>query len=337
MSSELPDHIRSYLEGSVFNNDEVMALPAHVMEIMREQEAEVLPDYVIPEYAKAYDRQHVFKGGLPFSEKLAENVDDAMTRVMKKGKASCIVIDGGVGEGKTTLGDEIGSYAQRAPLDLEKQMAMGGGQFMKKAEECYQAGLHVLVYDEAGDFNRRGALKQFNAMLNRFFETYRAYKILVIICVPNFTVLDGQLFRNKIPRLLLHLNGRNESYGNFRGFSLYRMFWLMEHMKKQVVPERAFSKTEPNFYGHFKDLPSDRAGQLAAMSTKNKLSVLQKSRVQLEGFVSVQDIVKATGRTQGWVTGKLRELNIEKVEKIGQRHYYEKNVIKTLDRMKVRK
>ena len=44
-------------------------------------------------------------------------------------------------------------------------------------ENQTKKGLHVIVYDEAGDFNRRGALTKSNAQLNRAFEACRAFKI----------------------------------------------------------------------------------------------------------------------------------------------------------------
>ena len=42
----------------------------------------------------------LYKHGLPFSEKLKQNIDELIQRV-KNNKASLIIIDGGVGEGKT--------------------------------------------------------------------------------------------------------------------------------------------------------------------------------------------------------------------------------------------
>jgi hypothetical protein len=285
-------------------------------------------------YLKSYPPESLYDFGLPFSEKLAENIDDLTTRV-QKGKASLIIIDGGVGEGKTTLAVQIGDYAQRKNLQLDKQLSMGGSEFMKKAEACFKNDLHILIYDEAGDFNKRGALKNFNAMINRFFETYRAYKILVIICVPDFNVLDNQLYGNKIPRLLLHLYNRGENTGNFRGYSLYRMFWLKDKMKKGVVPSGAFQRTEPNFYGHNKNLPAFRASELAKISTASKLETLQKSRQQMDDLVSVKDIMKKTGKSESWVTHKLRSAGINPVEVSGRRFLYNKSIVELIRKVKV--
>ena len=65
--------------------------------------------------------QPLYKHGLPFSEKLAENVKDLIARI-DLNKASLIVIDGGVGEGKTTLAvhiaDYVNSLAGMGPISL---------------------------------------------------------------------------------------------------------------------------------------------------------------------------------------------------------------------------
>lgn len=177
---------------------------------------------------------NVYKHGLPFSEKLAENLDDCYTRI-KKNKASCIVIDGGVGSGKTTLGIEIADYfnkkyAEQEEVSLEIkdhiQLAMGGKEFAKYMRLCFMQGKIVIIYDEGGDYSKRGAMTQFNAFLNRIFETYRAFRILVIICLPSMSVLENTLFDNQIPRLLLHCYDRGDNNGCVKAYSLHRMFFL---------------------------------------------------------------------------------------------------------------
>ena len=51
--------------------------------------------------------------GLPFNGRLAKSINDQRIRIKKK-KASMIIIDGGVGEGKTTLAyHEIGRASCR--------------------------------------------------------------------------------------------------------------------------------------------------------------------------------------------------------------------------------
>ena len=97
---------------------------------------------------------------------------------------------------------------------------------MKKLTVCHEMKLVCIVYDEAGDFSKRGSLSRFNQMLNRTFETYRGFRILVFLGLPNFNVLDNNLFDNQIPRLLLHCSGRGDKYGNFSGYGLEEMNWI---------------------------------------------------------------------------------------------------------------
>jgi len=89
------------------------------------------------------ETKHLYKHGLPFSEKLAENIRDLIDRI-KFNKASMIIVDGGVGEGKTTLMVEIADYVnslygfQEIKLELKDhpQLALGGTSFLKQLRVC---------------------------------------------------------------------------------------------------------------------------------------------------------------------------------------------------------
>ena len=275
--------------------------------------------------------------GLPFSEKLGENLDDLKRRVMEENKAALIIVDGGVGEGKTTICVEIADYLQGSPIDLKKQLAMGGEQLLDRIQKCFEERLPVCIYDEAGDFNRRGALTKFNAMLNRVFEMYRAFKIIVIVALPNFTVLDNQLFDNKIPRLLLHLRGRTKKQGNFMAYSLYRMLYVRHKMtdKRFVVKELAFDKTEPNFRGHFLNLTADREKQLAGISTAGKLSFINKEQVKMEGLLTYPEIARKVGRSINWTRKKMNSLKLKPSKVHKKLRYYDSGVIELLEEQKV--
>jgi len=170
-------------------------------------------------------KKRVYKSGLPFSEIIATNLIDLYHRVQLYNKAALIIIDGHVGEGKTTLAvhvaDFLNKLANLPQIIFEDQLGMGGDEFLEKLRLCYKKKLPVVIYDEAGDFNRRAALTRFNANLNRTFETFRAFKIIPILCLPSFWVLDNDLFSKGIPRLLLHLSKRTNKMGRFKGYSLY--------------------------------------------------------------------------------------------------------------------
>lgn len=275
----------------------------------------------------------VYAHGLPFSEKAGENIVSLRRRVEGR-KASLCIIDGGVGEGKTTLAVHVAEHYQGEPLDYTYQYAMGGSDFLKKLRTCYEAKKTVVIYDEAGDFNKRGALSRFNAMLNRTFETFRAFNILVIIVLPSFRVLDNSLFDKNIPRLLLHTEARTARQGNIKGYSLFRMLYLRERMKKLVVPSFAYGLVQPNFYAHFLDLPKKRSRELDRISTAGKIGQLEAAEIKIDGLVSYRDISTKLARSVVWVRKKVAAMGIKEARTIKQRKYFEEGIIDVIaDRM----
>lgn len=272
----------------------------------------------------------------PFSKALAWNLDDLDDRIFKMNKAALVVIDGGVGEGKTTLAVHVVDYINGKhglpPMDIpsKEQIGLGGVDFAKKLRLGFKKKFPVIVYDEAGDFNKRGALTRFNAMLNRTFETFRAFKILVVLCLPTLNVLDNDLFDKNIPRLGVHCSGRTMKQGHIKGYSNYRMLYIRAKMTKLVVKSFAYGIVEPNFYGHFKDLPADRRRQLDIMSTKGKIRELEKSEVKLEGLVSYNDISTRLVRSVRWIQLAFNDLKIRQVKVIENRKYFDSSVIDIL-------
>lgn len=277
-----------------------------------------------------------YKEDLPFSKKLAENLDDLYDRVFKENKAALIIIDGGVGEGKTTLGTHITDYfnwkhgLEPADLAEKKQLAMGGEQFAKKIVICYKESLPALGYDEAGDFNKRGALSRFNALINRTFEIYRAFKVIIILMLPSFVVLDEELFLKNIPRMLIHVHNRTNKQGNGKVFSLYRMFYLRHRMKKLVVKSQAYSLVEASFHIHFKDLESRRSKQLDRISITGKIKELRGAEIKFEGLLNYSDVAKKVGRSELWVKLALKKNGIKHVRIFERRKYFTQDVVDNL-------
>lgn len=272
---------------------------------------------------------------LPFDKKLGENLKDLDNRV-KSRKASLLLIDGGIGEGKTTIAVHVADYINSLhglpEIDLKEktQIAYGGEDFLKKLRLCYYAKLPVLIYDEAGDFNRRGALTRFNSMINRTFETFRAFQIIVILALPSFHVLDSDLFDKQIPRLLLHLYDRGPSWGRFKGYSLYRMRYVKRRMEKLIVPTFAFSIVEPNFYGQFRDLPINRSKLLDMISTKEKIKALATSEIKIKGLYSYTELGKKLGRSTIWVRKKVADMKLKHQDIINKAKYFDEGVLNRL-------
>lgn len=270
-----------------------------------------------------------YKNGYPFSDPLPRDLDNLKKRIKGK-KASMIVIDGGVGEGKTTLAVQIAKTYQGGKFNLQKQYAIGGDQFQEKLIMCYDSGLIVIIYDEAGDFNTRGALTSFNQMLNRVFDTFRAFEILVILVLPSFHVLDSPLFDKRIPRMLIHCLNRTGKSGNFKVYSLYRMYYLRDKIKKYIVPGFAYSGTTANYRGHFLDLPKKESEELAKISIEGKKQIVSQGILKNKGLVNYNDIARKTNRSVIWVRRKVSELNISAVQKYKKSKYFNKEVIDLL-------
>ena len=266
--------------------------------------------------------KYLYDNGLPFSTVLKVNLDDQIDRIKRK-KASCIIIDGGLGEGKTTLGVEIGDYFEAKPINLKTQIGMGGEDFQAKFSLGIKKGVVAIIYDEAGDFDRRGAIGSFNRMINRLFQIYRGFKIIVILCLPNFSILDTRFLEARVPRLLLNCHNRSATYGDIRGYDLDGMFYLKKYMEnKRNVPLKAYKYVRPNFRAHFKDLPSERSNVLDGISTAAKNSILDINIGKKEG-VSVAEIAKDLDMSVSWTHAKIKELKIKSQATVKNVNYYD--------------
>lgn len=275
-----------------------------------------------------------YKHGLPFSEILGDNLNDLLQRIDLK-KAVLIIIDGGVGEGKTTMLVEVLDHINKIrgfpPIAMDgPQLAMGGVDFLKKMRVCYESKLPCIGYDEAGDFNKRGSLTSFNAMLNRTFETFRAFKCVVILALPNFGVLDNQLFDNHIPRMLLHLHSRTVNSGNFDAYDLRGMEWLKYWQAKSPIKSYCWHRVFPNFYGHFLDLDPDRSLELDKVSTKNKLNILRKSEIKIEGLLTYPELATKLMRGIDWVRRSVSNLKIKPTRSVGRIKYFNADALNEL-------
>lgn len=276
-----------------------------------------------------WSTQKVYQNGLPFSDGIKYNVDDLMSRI-KSRKASMLIIDGPQGAGKTTLAIHISDYVMGFTVEFDQVLAMGGTEFSKKIRVAYENGYLVIIYDESGDFNRRGALTRLNALMNRIFETFRAFKILVILCLPSFNVLDNSLFDKGIPRLLLHCDRKGGDYADVKGYSLYRMFYLREKMKKATVPPQVYGWVHPNFYSHFLDLTPQRASELDQYSTQGKLEVLDLAEIHSDGLQTYSQISMKLNRSVRWVQLQMNDLGIQEKKIYNRKKYFAPEVIDIL-------
>lgn len=287
------------------------------------------------------EKPNLYPHGHPFSEVLAFNLQDLNQRVQNR-KASLLVLDGGVGEGKTTLLVEVLDHLNKIngcpeiQIEDEKgnagpQLAMGGVEFLKKLRICFDKKLPCIGYDEAGDFSKRGSLTKFNAMLNRTFETFRAFKCIVVIALPCFNVLDNQLFDNQIPRCLIHLQNRSTKQGNFDAYGLDEINWIRYWMQKWPKHKtKAYGKVIPNYRGHFLDISPARSKRLDVVSIKNKLKILRKSEIKIEGLLSYPELAQKVDRSVVWVRKAVSDLGIKHKRTVDRAKFFEPHVVNQL-------
>lgn len=280
---------------------------------------------------------------------LQRTVDLQLERI-NNNFASAIIIDGGIGQGKTTLAvqivDHINNRLGLPILDLSKprkyipQYAIGGEEFKKKMRECYDQKLPVIIYDEGGDFSKRGAMSKFNKFLNRIFEVYRALKIIVIIVLPTMNALDSYFFENKIPRILLHAYGRDKNRTYFKAYSLNQMLRLRFYMRKFENKSAPYKFVQPNFIGNFYNLDPLRAEQLHKVSIEGKLDILgRESDTESEGYLTINQIATQLNRSNIWVRKIFKKIGVNEPHKISnfrnhRKGLYKEEIIKQLQGFK---
>ena len=287
-------------------------------------------------YEKLLGSPWVYDHGLPFSNILAHNLDDLMQRIQRN-KASLLIIDGGVGEGKTTLGVHAADYVNirygdGVPINLKgPQLSLGGEQFKNKILVCHDEKLLVIVYDEAGDFDKKTTLSRFNRDLMRIFEMYRGFKILVILCLPRFYKLENELFDLAIPRLLIHCLDRTDTHGDFRAYDLEQMYYIKQKAKDIIVKPKCYDHGMVNFFGHFLNLPPDRSRELDMVSIAAKRAATRNIIKNVKDLVTIQMIADHFNMSDDWVRLRLKNIEVGPVVKRDRKVYYKKELIDKIE------
>jgi hypothetical protein len=269
---------------------------------------------------------YVYDHGLPFSQVLKESLDSCKVRVMQKNLPVIIIIDGGLGEGKTSAAVQICKYYQNG-VWYPEQVGMGGENFLKVCDWAKDNNVHVAVYDEAGDLSGRGALTRFNRTMNRFFDTYRQYKIIAILCLPVFYNLDHSMFQNKSVQMLINLYGKDVKHGdtNMRVYDRGGVNWLLYRAKIEKVDKTSiYLRQHPVFRGNILKLPPDDDQKLNAISMKGKSKILKNSVIDLEGLVDVHGMASRLGRSYRNTSALLIKNKIRPSKVIGKKNYYDK-------------
>lgn len=304
-------------------------------------------DWYPESYYDKLSEQYKYAHGIPFRQLLADNIDDLMSRIADK-KASLLVIDGGVGEGKTTLGVHLVDYVNikygdGTPIDFRgPQMAMGGRDFSEKILVCHDHKLVAILYDEAGDLDKKTTLSRFNRNLMRIFEMYRGFRVLVILCLPRFYKLENELLDLSIWRLTIHCEDRSAKQGNFRVYDIEQTYYIKYHATKIIVKPRCYDFGMSNFQGHFKDLPPDRSRDLDKVSIESKRKETKKTVYDVKGRVTITDMARHFGMSDRWVRARLKEIRaVEDIDKdvvtFERKKWYKKDILKLIEEFEEKK
>jgi len=279
----------------------------------------------------------LYQSGLPFGEAIVSDLNAVIKRVFVENKVAMIIIDGGLGMGKTTLGVHLadyfnGAYVLDGPfyktlpeklIDFDKQLMTGGDTFKKKMRSLTgKTEERVIIYDEAGDFSRRGALTTFNRELNHMFDVYRAFKLILILILPSFKYLDISLLDKQIPVALFHIGKRNQHYGDYAIYPLVKMYYLLNQMQKQIVPLFAYKTQTPFKQGHFVDLTPERSKLLDEFSLKGKRELMHSYEIQDKRLLSFIDLGARVNRSAVWVRQTIKKLNIKPVKVFKKVNYF---------------
>jgi len=275
----------------------------------------------------------LYKNGYPFSDCLVETINECK-KMIANDEACSIILDGKVGLGKSNNGVQILKVYQGSPIIYKYQYAIGGKDFLRKIKVCYEKGIKVIIYDEAGDFSSRSALSKPNRDLQRFFDICRALGILMIIILPHFKNLDKILIESAIPQVLVHISGRTgQEYNDFSLYSLDQMYYMKDRiMRRNIQPAMAYSVTSPCARGHCLRLSSKEAKELKDISNKGKLDLLPDSDEIVDDLFDYKGFSKELGKSTTWVRIKIKELGLKPKRIFERRNYYNKEALLLLER-----
>ena len=285
------------------------------------------------------DKAYYYENGTPFQdfEKVNMNIDKLILR--KQDKKPCLVlIDGISSSGKTTkavhLIDLINKKHGLGEMDLtlkSLQIGTGASDFLSKLRPCAEAGLPAIVFDEAGEYNKRGWNSKLNKILDSVMDTFRAYKIIVFFVLHDFSELPKHIWNAKIPTFLIHLKERKKGVGRSYWYELKSMYYIINYRKTEVFPEASYDKVFPNFRCEFKNLEPERSNALDKLSTRAKKDRLEGSEIAIQGLLGFGDIAKLILRSEAWVKKTIRIYKYKEERTFKKKKYYTQDILSKLN------
>ena len=290
-------------------------------------------------FIKYTDNPNVYDNGTPFSipEKIYGFIEGALLNV-KSNIPAVIVIDGGQGSGKTTLAVQLGDIANhligKPLIDLTEkdnvQYGLGATQFLEKLPKSSSAGYKLNIYDEGGDYSRKGALSRFNKSLDQAMATVREFGSVIIIVVHDVARLPSEMFTKQIVTCLIHCKQRSpgSSFSTAEVYSYINLCYVLDNKKKVVVPEWAYKGCD--FHFRFKDLSPERSKQLSILCSGKKRELWADTNIKTKGYMSYQDIANTLGRKDITIRKLISDMKIKPETVFKKKNYYSPMVVTTI-------
>ena len=166
--------------------------------------------------------------------------------------------------------------------------------------------------------------------INRFFEQYRQFGIVLIISLPLMDTLDKSLLDLEVVRFMIHIDSRGKTQNNCRVYSLHRMFYLKEKMKGLMQKSFAYKIVRCNFFCHINRLPPAVEKEVEAFSLVGKKKELLSANILANDLVSYQMIADKLHKSLPWVRIAIAQLKIKPKQKLSKANYYNKEILDTL-------
>ena len=290
-----------------------------------------------------YPTTETKENNTPFNtpERIYKFLKGALTNIHDNIPA-VITIDGGQGSGKTTLAvelaDAINHLTGKPELNLleteNTQYGLGAEQFLKKLPKSSSEGYLVNIYDEGGDYSRKGALSRFNKAMDQAMATVRVYKSIIIIIVHDFAKLPREMYDKQIVTVLIHCKQRTpgSGYSTAEIYDYNNLCYVLDNKKNVKVPEHAYKGA--NWHFRFKDLHPQRSQQLAKLCSIKKKELWENTQIKMEGYLTYKELSIKTRKGQSTIKKILTKLGIKPDTKYKKKNYYNPAIIDTIIKTK---
>lgn len=271
-------------------------------------------------------------------------LDDALKELDGEASLPVIFIDGWQLSGKTTLAvqgiDYVNKKRGKPEMDLTQtdnvQYALGGEDFLRKLPKASAQGYRIVVYDEGGDYSRKGAMTRFNKTMEKAIDVMRVHKCIIIFVCHYFPKqVPSEMMDKGLVSCLLHCVSRkpNQSYTEVKVYERESTAYMVNHWIKFVkVPGHIYRMT-PNFKFEFHNLSEERSKLLAMLGKAKKKELWDLTEISLGGLMTQQDLASNLRVSVSWVKKKIKECEEEAEKVYKNKKYYNNKTLEALRRL----